>query len=65
MSNESTNTAPPTGYDERFNIGLLYDVFKVLEQHGYQKPEESPGAIGRSLLALGDLVRVFEGGEAR
>jgi hypothetical protein len=53
----------PDDHDARFTHGLMHDVVKVLEAHGYKMPAGAPAAHARSLLALGDLVRVFEGGE--
>lgn len=51
--------------DHRFTHGLLFDVFRVLEQHGYALPTEDDRARNRahsgSLVALGALVREFEG----
>lgn len=58
---------PPT--DPRFNLGLVYDVTQVLEQHGYRAPEPGPDgdesaknrAYGSLLSNLYRLVREFEG----
>ena len=44
---------------ERFNWGLIGDVFDVLEQHGYVKGNH--GDVGRAVGILGDLVEAFEG----
>lgn len=69
--------APPdvTGTDmaekpERFTNGLIYDVVKVLEAHGYQQPPVVDGdptnrhrALGQTVSALLNLVRAFEGGD--
>lgn len=45
--------------DDRFTAGLIYDVFKVLEQHGYERTPNV--ASGGALAALWDLVKAFEG----
>jgi hypothetical protein len=50
--------------DPRFTYGLIYDVFTVLEEHGYSRPSdenESNRATGAALVALLQLVREFEG----
>ncbi|MBA9001988.1 hypothetical protein [Thermomonospora cellulosilytica] len=63
-------TPPPDGgtpsadHDSRFTVGLIYDVFQVLERHGYQRPVDENDrnrATGRSAAALLRLVRAFEG----
>lgn len=64
----AAESAADTG-DCRFNMGLLYEVVKVLEAHGYKPPEPGPDgdesavnrAYGASLSALYRLVRAFEG----
>ncbi|SET43998.1 hypothetical protein [Nonomuraea wenchangensis] len=53
-----------TGDDDRFTFGLVSEVIDLLERHGYQRPTEEHArnlATGRTLGALLDLVRVFEG----
>lgn len=55
--------------DDRFTHGLIYDITKVLEEHGYAPPQ--PGqdgdasarnrAYGSMTLHLFRLVRAFEG----
>lgn len=60
-------TDPPT--DERFNMGLVYDINQVLERHGYRLPEPGPAgdesaknrAYGSLLANLFRLVREYEG----
>lgn len=50
--------------DGRFTHGLLFDVFRVLEQHGYAQPfdeREHNRSTSGALVALGALVREFEG----
>jgi hypothetical protein len=42
-------------------MGLLHDVLTVLEAHGYHAPEGDSRVYAHALLALGELVRVFEG----
>lgn len=52
--------------EERFTVGLLYDVTRVLEQHGYQPPADETKrgrAIGRAMSALFELVHAYEGQE--
>lgn len=39
--------------------GLTYDIFQVLDQHGYQRGDDS--AVGASVLLLSDLVDAYEG----
>ncbi|GAA5045527.1 hypothetical protein HNP84_002607 [Thermocatellispora tengchongensis] len=51
--------------DARFTWGLVYDVWKVLEAHGYRLPaEDTPRyrALGEMLSRLLELTRAFEGG---
>ncbi|OPG09300.1 hypothetical protein B1L11_26190 [Microbispora sp. GKU 823] len=50
-------------HDSRFTTGLIYDVTKVLEKHGYRLPdgEEQTGALGRSVGLLLHLVETYEG----
>jgi len=53
--------------DDRFTLGLLVDVQKVLEAHGYRLPTDEQAryiALGRSMTALGKLVEAFEGRES-
>ncbi|GIH63993.1 hypothetical protein [Microbispora siamensis] len=49
--------------DGRFNIGLIYDVTKVLEQHGYRLPEGEgrTSALGAFAGVLLHLVDTYEG----
>lgn len=46
--------------DTRFTHGLIYDVFKVLEAHGYTRSDDNRSTAS-AMLALGDLVEAFEG----
>lgn len=58
---------PPT--DDRFNMGLIYDITQVLDKHGYRTPGPGPDgdesaknrAHGSLLSNLYRLVREFEG----
>jgi hypothetical protein len=53
---------PGSGDDPRFTMGLIYDVFRVLEAHGYRRPDrESSLATADAVVALLRLVRAFEG----
>ena len=59
-------------HDLRFNPGLLYDVFRVLERHNYARPHDSkekPNAFDeatwRAMVELVHLVEAFEGKEPR
>jgi hypothetical protein len=49
--------------DSRFTTGLIYDITKVLEKHGYRLPdgEDQTGALGRSVGVLLHLVETYEG----
>lgn len=52
--------------DARFTFGLLYDVTRVLEEHGYQPPADKTQrgqATGKTMSALLELVRAYEGRE--
>ncbi len=53
----------PQDNDPRFTAGLIADVFAVLEQHEYRRPEgrDRARAIGASLAALLRLAETFEG----
>lgn len=49
---------------DRFTAGLLFEVFEVLERHGYARPVEEAArnqATGRAFSALFQLVQDFEG----
>lgn len=59
MSASSTEGSLPD--DPRFNMGLLLDVFEVLEKHGYVRPTDNPGALADSLIDVRTLVQSFEG----
>jgi hypothetical protein len=57
----TTQTTTRTGED-RFTLGLISDVFDLLETHGYRRPEGDPNlATGKSIAALLNLVETFEG----
>lgn len=48
--------------DRRFTVGLIAEVFAVLERHGYCRPAENlHRATGQSIGALLKLVETFEG----
>ncbi|MEN3538818.1 hypothetical protein AAH991_27160 [Microbispora sp. ZYX-F-249] len=49
--------------DSRFTIGLIYDVTKVLEQHGYRLPDgdSRTRALGAFSGVLLHLVETYEG----
>lgn len=47
--------------DHRFTMGLLMDVFEVLEKHGYVRPVDNPKAMADSLCDVRALVQSFEG----
>ncbi|MFI7134213.1 hypothetical protein ACIBQ1_51705 [Nonomuraea sp. NPDC050153] len=52
--------------EARFTVGLLYDVTRVLEEHGYRPPadeSERGRAMGRAMSALFELVHAYEGRE--
>lgn len=46
--------------DARFTYGLLFDVVKVLERHGYVQPTD-PAVWADTLLAVMHLTETFEG----
>jgi hypothetical protein len=50
--------------DERFGIGLIADVFTVLDRHGYRRTTDNAG-IGAATQALHRLVRLYEGPGSR
>jgi hypothetical protein len=55
---------PEPAEDPRFNFGLMFDVHKVLEQHGFTPPadaQERHRAYGAAMSHLYRLVRAFEG----
>jgi hypothetical protein len=57
MTTHTTRTG-----EDRFNAGLISDVFDLLETHGYRRPEDDPNlATGKSVAALLNLVETFEG----
>ncbi|MEU8055731.1 hypothetical protein [Microbispora bryophytorum] len=49
--------------DSRFTSGLIYDITKVLKQHGYQLPsdERHNQALDPSVGVLLELVETYEG----
>ncbi|WP_131733072.1 hypothetical protein [Actinomadura formosensis] len=53
----TTNTAD-TG-DERFTLGLVHEVFALLDQHGYQRGPAR--AVGECYGLLQQLVTLYEG----
>ncbi|MCW2912411.1 MAG: hypothetical protein JWN52_479 [Actinomycetia bacterium] len=60
--NDRTHAAPPVEGDQRFTHGLIYDVFKVLEAHGYTRPDDSR-STAVAMLALGRPRRGVRGRE--
>lgn len=62
-----TTDLTPDERDPRLNIGLLADLFRVLEDHGFRRPLDGTSArniaTGRAIVAVHTLARVFEGGE--
>ena len=54
MSEERLYPMPAPKTDARFTIGLLLDVTKVLEQHGYARP-----VSGGDLIALQKVLFGF------
>lgn len=46
---------------DRFTWGLILDVFRVLNEHGYIRG--SNGDIGHAVGVLMDLVKAYEGTE--
>ena len=52
--------------DPRFTMGLLFEVFELLERHGFKRPAEGLAAnhaTARALVELLRLVEAFEGKE--
>lgn len=48
--------------DRRFTNGLIYDVVKVLEAHGYATPDDDGHrALGHTVAELWRLCETFEG----
>lgn len=49
--------------DHRFTTGLVYDIAKVLEQHGYHLPAngQQSNVLGRAVGVLHELVEIYEG----
>lgn len=54
-------TSPNTNDHQRGPItaGLTYDVFKVLDAHGFKAGDDQ--AVGAAVALLGDLVEGYEG----
>ena len=46
---------------ERFTWGLIVDVFKVLEDHGYKRSDYN-GDVGK---AIGDMLRMVKSYEGK
>ncbi|PWV49213.1 hypothetical protein [Nocardiopsis sp. L17-MgMaSL7] len=40
-------------------VGLVADIFAVLDAHGYQRGDDS--AVGASIILLADVVDAYEG----
>lgn len=58
-------TSLPAGQEqqpEKFTLGLLSDVFKVLAAHGYEQGKDNK-VYSRSMTALLALTRAYEGEE--
>jgi hypothetical protein len=57
MTTQTTQTG-----EDRFTLGLISDVFDLLETHGYRRPDDDHDrATGASMAALLNLVETFEG----
>lgn len=54
------NPSERTGND-RFQWGLVLEVFDVFERHGYRRGDDAH--VGRAVGLLGDLLDVYEGGQ--
>ena len=67
----TSSPEPEPELDERFTHGLIFDMVKVLEGHGYRLPpvgEDGDAtahnrALGQTVGALLKLVRTYEGGD--
>jgi hypothetical protein len=55
--------APQRTDKAKFSWALICEVFDVLHRHGYRQGDDQH--TGRAIGLLGDLVKVFEGGEDR
>jgi Cft2 family RNA processing exonuclease len=53
-------TVPAEQAENRFNLGLLSDVFKVLDAHGYSRGKDSK-IYADSMTALLALTEAYEG----
>lgn len=57
---------PAVVADTRFTYGLIYDVVKVLTTYGYVMDEDlDSAAMAKTVLALAEVVKVFEGRDER
>lgn len=45
--------------DRPIKVGLVADIFEVLDAHGYQRGDD--GAVGTTVIFLADLVAAYEG----
>ena len=63
-----TTDLTPDERDARLNFGLIADVFRVLEEHGFRRPLEDTRACniatGRAIGAVYALSEAFEGRDA-
>lgn len=51
--------------DPRFTMGLLFEVFALLERHGFNRPSEALAANRATVRALAELLRLVEAFEGR
>jgi hypothetical protein len=65
MDQQTSPTTPSR--DHRLTLGLLADVIKLLEEHGFELPTEESArnrAHADRLLGVYRLARAFEGQDA-
>jgi hypothetical protein len=56
---EASRSAETDASDSRFTFGLIYDVFTLLESHGYQRADDRHTGLAVGLLLR--LARAYEG----